>query len=121
MSYAEGIRRIDANPHLLAKDANLFDAKWNVVACSLDIGDGFVEASKLIVTEPRFFLDENLEMSLMTAMRLWADGHIHECGSILDKLDAIEGINGKLAEAGLEPAMFEKLKLWVSERRRLGA
>lgn len=42
--YTEGIQQLEANPSLMAENVSLQDAKWNVVACCLDLKDGFVEA-----------------------------------------------------------------------------
>jgi hypothetical protein len=116
--YTEGVRQLEANPRLKAEDVNLLEAKWNVVACCLDLRDEYIEAFNAINGIPNFVRDYP-DMSLLTAMGLWGEGHRQEAGLILEELDAFvrsygrANLDNKLQEAGLVIEMFDKLKLWV--------
>jgi hypothetical protein len=68
------------------------------------------------------FVRDYPDMSLLTAMGLWGEGHRQEAGLILEELDAFvrsygrPHLDNKLQEAGLVIEMFDKLKLWVFGR-----
>jgi hypothetical protein len=113
--YTEGIRQLEANPSLMAENVSLKDAKWNVVACCLDLKDGFVEAFSAINSVPNFVRDYP-DMSLRTAMGLYVEGHPQEAALIIRELDTFDrlDLDNQLQEAGLVIEMFDKLKLWVS-------
>lgn len=115
--YAEGIRQLEASPVLKAKDVSLTDAKWNVVACCLDLQDEYIEAFRAIRGVQDFVM-KYPDMSLLTAMGLWREGHLQEAALILEELDTFDrsDLDNKLQEAGLVIEMFDKLKLWVFER-----
>lgn len=91
------------------------------MACCLDLRDEYIEAFNAIKGIPNFVRDYP-DMSLLTAMGLWLEGHHREAGLLLEELDALVSsygrpyLDNKLQEAGLVIEMFDKLKLWVFGR-----
>jgi hypothetical protein len=116
--YAEGVRQLEANPGRKASDVSLPDAKWNVVACCLDLREEYGEAFEAIRIDLSSFVRDYPDMSLLMAMGLWGEGQRKEVGLILGQLDIFDRLelDNKLQEAGLVIETFDKLKLWVSRK-----
>jgi hypothetical protein len=111
--YAEGIRQLEAEPHLLAPDCNLLFARRNLCSSFLS-GGSPVEAFAVIVAEPKL-IGADINMVLGVVLALAKTGRPEEANVILSAIDQIPlaDLLGKLETAELDLDFVNDVKAQV--------